>query len=187
MVAPERFVAFDVGQPVALKDTKGSAFPAAGAGHGPGLVPDPGNTTHSPAYYLGDDGAFHALTFAAFNPGPLVDFQILISQGGGVIAAGNKGWLHVCGNFTINAWRVLADQSGSIVIDVLRAASGFPVASIVGGGNMPTLSSQQFVQSVLTGWTSISLVADDWIAFNVTGSPSSVTQVTVCLTCSRTS
>ena len=33
---------------------------AAGGSHAAGIAPDPGSTTHSPAYYLGDDAAYHA-------------------------------------------------------------------------------------------------------------------------------
>lgn len=185
MAEPERFSIYQTGNAVALKDTLGSAFPPAGAGHGPGLVPDPGSTSHSPAFLLGDDGQFHS------NVGPLlgaIDLQQQISGGGGVITSGNKGWLRIPCNATITNWEILADQSGSITVDILRANAAFPSSSIVGvGGNAPSLSSAQFAQAVPSSWTSTSLAAGDFVAFDVTGSPSSVTQVTVVLTCTRTS
>jgi hypothetical protein len=87
----------------------------------------------------------------------------------------------------IAAWRLSADQSGSIVIDV-RKVNGAAISgatTMVGTGNTPTLSSAQFAQVALSGWTSTSLIYDDWIVFVVTGTPSSVTQVTIDLTCSR--
>lgn len=38
-------------------------FVAAGGSHAPGAVPDPGSTSHSPAFYLGDDAAFHTMPY----------------------------------------------------------------------------------------------------------------------------
>ena len=186
---PEKFVLGQTGRSIALKDTQGSVFSPSGSSHSVGLVPDPGSTAHTPAYYLGDDGQFHAITFNAFNPAPLVDFQTVLGGGVAVITTGTKTWLHVCFNATITAWRISSDQSGSISVDIQRVhdANIGGLASIVGGGNTPSLSSAQFSEQVPSGWTSTSLVADDWIAFVVTGSPSSITQVTVCLTCNRTS
>jgi hypothetical protein len=39
-----------------------AVFVAAGGSHAAGDVPDPGSTSHTPAYYLGDDASFHPLT-----------------------------------------------------------------------------------------------------------------------------
>lgn len=46
---------------IAFLAQSSAVFTAAGVGHSSGLVPDPGNTSHSPPWYLGDDAAFHAL------------------------------------------------------------------------------------------------------------------------------
>src|SRR5258707_640301 len=54
------------------------------------------------------------------------------------------------------------------------------------GAVKPTLSSSQFNELTPSGWTSTSLVADDWIEFTVSGAPTSVQRVTVALTCTRT-
>jgi hypothetical protein len=110
--------------------------------------------------------------------------QFVITGGGGALTTGNKGWLHIPVAVAITEWRVLADQSGSVVVDILRTNNGFPSTSMVGGGNKPTLSSAQFNQATPSGWTSTALAVDDWVAFNVT-SASTVTEITVCLTCTR--
>src|SRR5258706_3344679 len=117
---------------------------------------------------------------------PKADIALIIDGGGSVITTGAKGQIHIPFPMTITAWRVMADQAGSIVIDVRRAHDAIPSVSIVGGGNAPTLSGVGFNEQVPSGWTATTLLIDDWIDFNVTGSPSSVTRVTVCLSCTRT-
>lgn len=57
------FSGFTVGN-LAVTGNKGTGlvtggFGAAGTNHNGGLVPDPGASAHSPAFYLGDDNAFH--------------------------------------------------------------------------------------------------------------------------------
>lgn len=113
-----------------------------------------------------------------------VDVELIIDGGGSPVTTGNKGWLHVPFSATIFAWRILADQSGSIVVDILRANNGFPVTSMVGAGNKPTLTSQQIAEAAPSGWTSVAVAPDDWIAFNVT-SAATVTRVTVVLSMSK--
>lgn len=113
------------------------------------------------------------------------DIEFIIDGGGSPITTGNKGWLHIPFPCVISAWRVMADQSGSIVVDVLRTHDAFPVTSMVGGGNKPTLTAQQFNEVAPSGWTSTAFVADDWVAFNVI-SAATVTRVTVVLTLNKT-
>ena len=114
----------------------------------------------------------------------VASIEFIISGGGSAILTGNKGWLQIPFTCTIFAWRILSDQVGSIAVDVLRASAAFPVTSIVGGGNKPTLSAQQFNAAGPSGWTSTQLNPGDWIAFNVT-SATTVTQVTVDLDVSK--
>jgi len=117
--------------------------------------------------------------------GQLIDVQFVMPGGGALLTAGNKGWLHIPITATISAWRVMGDQTGTVTVDILRTHNGFPTASMVGTGTKPVLAAQQFAQAVPSGWTSTALVPDDWVAFVATGTISSVTQVTVCLTCTR--
>lgn len=127
-------------------------------------------------------GGFAVDSVGQFNNFATVQF--VIDGGGNPITTGNKGWINIPWPATIDAWRVLADQSGSISVDILRANAAFPTASIVGSGNKPGLSSQQYQETAPSGWTSISLARDDWIAFNVV-SASVVTRVTVDLELQR--
>ena len=109
------------------------------------------------------------------------DIEFIIDGGGSVISNGAKGFLRIPWPATIAAWHVIADQVGSIVIDVLRAADPLiPTVSMVGGGNKPTLSTSQLAEVAPSGWTSTTFAADDWIGFSVV-SATTVTRVTVCL------
>ena len=109
------------------------------------------------------------------------EVQFIIDGSGFAITTGVKGFIHLLFPSTLNSWRVMGDQVGSIAVDILRAPGGaIPSVSMVGAGNKPTLSAQQFAFGVPTGWTSTSFVIDDWIGFNVT-SAATVTRVTVAL------
>lgn len=138
----------------------------------------------------GTTTTFGAGAAAGFQAGlaSSVTFGININNGSAVIAAGNKGQIGpIPYPMTVASWTVIAEQSGSIVIDVLRANNGVPSASIVGGGgNKPTLSSSQYATAAPSSWTSTSLVANDILDFSVTGTPSGVQQCTVSLKCTRT-
>jgi len=70
---------------------------------------------------------------------------------------------------TIDSWRIIANASGSIVVDVWKAAAPTipTVANTITGSALPTLSTQQTAaSSTLTGWTT-SVAANDIIGFNV--------------------
>jgi hypothetical protein len=113
------------------------------------------------------------------------EIEFIIDGGGVAITNGNKGQLHIPFNCSIFTWRAIADQSGSIAVDILRANLAVPTVSMVGAGNKPGLSSQQIsLGAALTGWTSTVLAYDDWIAFNVT-SVTLVTRVTIVLSCAK--
>lgn len=87
---------------------------------------------------------------------------------------------------TVTGWFVNADQAGSIVVDVQRAASGTPTSfSSIAGTEKPTLSSQQSNQDTsLTTWTT-SLSQGDWLRF-VVESAATVKLVSVNLHIERT-
>ena len=114
------------------------------------------------------------------------DIEYVIDGGGSAITAGNKGAVHIPFVGSIFAWRMIADQSGSITVDILRANSGIPSASMVGAGTKPNLSAGQLnAGTVPSGWTSTALAVDDWVAFNVTALATSITRVTVVLSGSK--
>lgn len=137
-------------------------------------------------------GIYRAVPLAALNSGAggfavdafgvnnnSADVEFIIDGGGNPITTGVKGYLRMPWAATISQWAVMADQSGSIQIDILRGNNVLPTTSIVGGGTKPNLTSAQFIgRTSPSGWTSTVLVADDWLGFQVT-SASTVTRVTL--------
>jgi hypothetical protein len=116
----------------------------------------------------------------AAGAGGTRSFGIIIG-GGGVITTGIKGYLSMPNAGTISKVRLLADQSGSIVIDIWKDTyANYPptVADTITASAQPTLSSAtKNEDSTLTGWSK-SFSAGDCFAFNV-DSASTVTQVTL--------
>ena len=86
-------------------------------------------------------------------------------------------------NCTITGWTLLADQSGSIVIDVWKDSYGnFPptVADTIAGTEKPTLASVQKNQDLtLSTWTT-GLLQGDVLGFNV-DSVTTVTRIALAL------
>jgi len=110
-----------------------------------------------------------------------------IDGGGSAITTGVKGYVRVPFNCVITGWDIVADQSGSIVVDVWKDTyANFPptVADTIAGSEKPTLSSAQKNQDLsLSTWTT-NLTDGDYLGFNV-DSVSTVTRVTVTLICTR--
>ena len=111
-----------------------------------------------------------------------IGITFIIDGGGSAITTGSKGFIVFPVAATIDQWTVIADQGGSIVVDVKRSTySGFPTTtSIVGAGNKPTLSSAQKNQAAPASWTSTAIVAGDVLEFNV-DSITTVRRVTLML------
>lgn len=111
----------------------------------------------------------------------VITLTFIIDGGGSAITTGQKGHLEIPFACTITGWTLLADQSGSIVIDVWKDTyANFPptVADTIAGSEKPTLSSAQKNQDLtLTSWTT-SVAAGDILAFNV-DSVATVTRVTL--------
>lgn len=116
---------------------------------------------------LTDDGSGEVKIAPGLGGANAIAF--IISGGGAVITTGSKGFLVAEFACTINTWTIIGDQSGSCVLDIKRSTyAGFPTtASIIGGGNAPTLSSAQKNQAAPSGWTSIALNAGDILEFSV--------------------
>lgn len=114
------------------------------------------------------------------------DIEFIIDGGGSTITTGQKGHIRIPWASTLGAWEVMADQSGSISIDILRANNAVPVTSMVGAGNKPGLVTSQFsgAFTVPSGWTSITFSGGDFIAYNVV-SAVTVTRVLVVLSVSK--
>lgn len=110
-----------------------------------------------------------------------------IDGGGDVITSGtlNAG-LYIPFVGTINSVTLLADATGSIVIDILKSSyASYPPTSSICASAKPTLSSARtFQDTTLTGWTT-SISAGDTLLFKV-DSASTVKQVTVILKVTKT-
>lgn len=114
----------------------------------------------------------------------VVALNFVIDGGGSAITTGLKGFLEIPFGMTLTGVTVLAEQSGSAVIDVWKDAyANFPptVADTITASAKPTLSSAAKTKdTTLTGWTT-SVNAGDILAFNV-DSASTVQRLTIALT-----
>lgn len=108
---------------------------------------------------------------------------VSIDGGGSAISTGVKGEIFVPNACTVTEWTLLADQSGSIVIDVwVDSYANYPPtdADSITAAAPPTLSSVTKNQSSsLTGWTT-SIAAGSTIRWNV-DSATTVTRATLLL------
>lgn len=115
-------------------------------------------------------------------------FTLIIDNRGSAIGTGIKGDVRIPFACTVTGWTILADQTGSIVIDVWKDSyANFPpvVGDSIAGSEKPTLSSASKNQDLsLTSWTT-SLAAGDILRFNV-DSASTVTRVALSLHLTRT-
>ena len=112
----------------------------------------------------------------------------IIDGGGLAITTGQKGHLEIPFACTIKQVTMLADQSGSIVMDIWKDTyANFPPtdADSITASAPPTISSAQKSQdSTLTGWTK-SISSGDTLAFNV-DSCATITRVTISLKVEKT-
>lgn len=111
---------------------------------------------------------------------------ITIDGGGSVPSTGVKSYYVAPNGGTVIQWVILADQSGSAVVDVTKSTiGGFPPSSSIAGSAKPTLSSQQINNtSTLTGWTT-TFAALDVFGFNLQ-SVTTCQRIQVFLLCTRT-
>ena len=113
---------------------------------------------------------------------------ILLDGGGDVILTGVKGYVEIPFACTIDQVTLLADQSGSIVIDVwVDTYANYPPtnADSITASAPPTITTDTDSQdATLTGWTT-SLSKGDVIGFNV-DSATSITFVTLSLGVTKT-
>lgn len=112
----------------------------------------------------------------------------VIDGGGATITTGLKGYLEIPFGCVIDRWTLLADQSGSIVVDVWKDTYGNAppvVGDVITASAKPTISGAVKAQSsTLTGWTT-SITAGDILAFNV-NSVATVQRVTLSLRVRKT-
>lgn len=108
----------------------------------------------------------------------------VIDGGGSAITTGIKADVSVPYACTITAVTMLADQSGSIVVDIWKDTyANYPptVADTITASAKPTISAAtKSTDSTLTGWTT-SIGAGDTLRFNV-DSATTVTRLSLTLT-----
>ena len=118
----------------------------------------------------------------------LATITFIIDGGGSAITTGIKGDLEVPFDCTINRVTLVADQTGSIIIDIWKDTyANFPptVADTITASAKPTLSSATKSQdSTLTGWTT-AITAGDTLRFNV-DSVTTLTRVLLSLKVTKT-
>ena len=144
-------------------------------------------TTAAKVWAEADITAFGRSLVAA--SGTTVDLIIEIDGGGTTITTGVKGYIPVDFDFTITQWTLVADQSGSIVIDCWKDTyANFPptVADTIAGSEKPTLSTAQKNQdTALTTWTT-AVAAGSVLGINV-DSVTTCTRVALVLKGTKTS
>lgn len=120
--------------------------------------------------------------------GSVATLIFVIDGGGSVISTGVKGDLTVDFACTINEVELLADQSGSIVVNIWKDTyANFPpvVGDKITASAPPTISSAtKSLDSTLSGWTGTSISAGDVLRFNV-DSATTITRVTLKLKVTR--
>lgn len=147
-------------------------------------------------YYQTDTGILqrnNGTSWDVYAGGGVVTGQVsaigyVIDGGGSAITTGVKGDLYIPFGCTITANTLLADQSGSIVVNIWKVAfASYPATSgnKITASAPPTISSATNAQdTTLSGWTT-SISAGDTLRFNV-DSVSTITRVTLILTVTRT-
>jgi hypothetical protein len=147
-------------------------------------------------FYLGGSRETYFRKFPVHRPNPIIvqrgtvfTIDFIADGGGSVLTTGVKGYLKVDFPCTINEVTLLADQTGSIVMDIAKSTyagfpPSFPSASIT-ASSVPTISSGvKYDDTTLSGWTT-TINAGDILAFQVKTSPTNITRVTVALKVTR--
>lgn len=128
---------------------------------------------------VADSGQTRGLKYADFDTG----ISFVIDGGGSAITTGIKGDIEIPADCTIESVRLLADQSGSIVVDIWKDTyANFPPtdADTITASAVPTISTAtKSEDTTLTGWTT-SLSKGDILRFNV-DSAATVTRVTLAI------
>lgn len=91
---------------------------------------------------------------------------------GSAVSTGTKAYTKIPYGGTITGWTLVGTPSGSVTVDILRAANGagLPVTSIIGAGTKPALSGTvEGISLGLGSWTSTTLTAFDNLAISLSG------------------
>lgn len=125
------------------------------------------------------------------GPSQTLGIEVIFDGAGSVLSTGLQAWVEVPFPCTITQNELLADQTGSIIVNIWKTdyASYAPgthpvVADKITASAPPTITAAAKSQdSTLTGWT-VALAAGDILAFNI-DSCSGITKATLSLRVSR--
>lgn len=108
---------------------------------------------------------------------------ITVDGGGSAITTGVKGYKSFPVVGIIIGWRLLADAAGDVEFDITKDAFvSFPPTTSIVAAAPPTLSGADSGEdTTLSGWTT-TVAAGDVFGFEVTGTPATITRVTLELT-----
>lgn len=130
-------------------------------------------------------GSFQELaTGDTLVTGHVESLVIGIHGGGVVISTGSKSVFSMPYAAKVVGWKIVADVSGSIVVDFKTSTyAGFPTTASIAGTEKPTLSAaQKNEDTTITTWSDFA--AGDMVEINV-DSASTVTRVFITLSLQR--
>lgn len=137
---------------------------------------------------IADAGVLRELPAGDTLAGDVAALIVNIDGGGAAISTGVKGDVVAAFPFEILEWAALADQTGSIEIDIWKDTyANYPPTSgdsITASARPAIASGVKGQSSTLTGWTT-SVALGDTLRFNV-ASASGVQRVTLVLKVRRT-
>lgn len=157
-------------------------FPDTGDDLGQGVNASTILNTGEAIKFLALDNTDWELEFETKNQ--IITINFIIDGGGTEITTGIKGHLIVDNNLEVLEWAIVADQSGSIVVDVNRATfANYPTTASIAGTELPTITtSTKGEDRTLTSWSDID--DGDILEFEV-DSITDIERVTVALKCRK--
>lgn len=107
---------------------------------------------------------------------------ITVDGGGALLTTGSKGFKSFPVAGTITGWRLLANAAGNIQFDVLKSDyATFPTMASIVAAAPPALAGVQKNENTVGTWTT-AVAAGDVFEFQITGTPLTITRVTLELT-----
>jgi hypothetical protein len=149
------------------------------------------HTFNLPTASAANRGALSNTDWTRFDSFKTQTIGVTVDGSGGVVTAGQKGYVRIPYACTITSWSILTGNAGTgatVTFDILRANNAIPSVSLVGGGTKPFLTSNtaQIASAAPAGWTSVTLAANDILGFNVESGAAVFSWVNLQLTINRT-
>jgi hypothetical protein len=157
-------------------------------------LPSGGQPSHDHSVYLLLDGTREMTGNLTLADNKLLtasnykaQLGVTFDGGGSAIQANQQFSIRVENGFTITSWYMMADQSGSITVDVWKDTwANYPPtdADTITGGSEPAISASDKATGGVSGWTT-SVADGDVITFNV-DSASTIERCTLILVGTKT-